>query len=397
MDTTGVIVQGPPSSSGHTAPVDPGSPCGGSSQIPPTLLVPAHSFAPAPTPAPTPTTTTTTTTTDIGVEVDLAYLQPSDPPLPSYGLSSAISTRETSVPIDPVLLGISYPWLAEPLPQPVLQEQPPFPQSWRRPVSLKSDSGAEPATKESEPVLPPPTSTPAFNFVDSPPSPHVSTSTLVTTRPHIPSDWPKHMVDAYRYLTEEPALINGETRTRNWGILWLLCLQAFVDFQQRAGFPDGGPSFPPSTSVRPREISVWMKNGRRWTDVDLDDTERFGKQWWDWWHSLQPKSRIRRYQSRSTSPTLEMDWSGLQKPGKNGILLVMISLVWWGSASSRDESWLAAIVDVTEVLTCMKNASGEMLGESSVDNSASAVTSKRGRRGDSAATGEPLKKRYKGR
>ncbi|KAI0281132.1 hypothetical protein BGY98DRAFT_902412, partial [Russula aff. rugulosa BPL654] len=80
---------------------------------------------------------------------------------------------------------------------------------------------------------------------------------------------------------------------------------------------------------RPREISVWMKNGRRWTDVDLDDTERFGKQWWDWWHSLQPKSRIRRYQSRSTSPTLEMDWSGLQKPGKNGILLVMISLVWW--------------------------------------------------------------------
>jgi hypothetical protein len=148
-----------------------------------------------------------------------------------------------------------------------------------------------------------------------------------------------------------------------------------------------------------------MKNGRHWKDVVLDDPKNFGLRWWDWWHSLQPKSRIRKYQSCSTSLALEMDWSDLQKPGRNGFLLIMISLVWWGSASNRDRSWLAAVADITEVLTCMRNASGEILANkaskgdlpvgSSAANSTGAATSKQGHRGYVTAAGGPLKKKRK--
>lgn len=73
--------------------------------------------------------------------------------------------------------------------------------------------------------------------------------------------------------------------------------------------------------------------------------------------------------------------------------------------SNQDGSWLAAIADVTEVMTCMQNASGgnvvtktskgDPLGGSSIANSASVTLSKQGRRDDCADTGQPLKKRHK--
>jgi len=122
------------------------------------------------------------------------------------------------------------------------------------------------------------------------------------------------MIDTYRYLGEETGLINGEMCLRNWGVLWLECLQAFVDFQQHTGFPVGGPSFPPSTGVWPLEIAVWMKNGRRWKDVELDDTKRFGQRWWEWWHSLQPKSQILRYQKPLSFTEFTHSGNGLEKP-----------------------------------------------------------------------------------
>jgi hypothetical protein len=51
-----------------------------------------------------------------------------------------------------------------------------------------------------------------------------------------------------------------------------------------------------------------------------------------------------------------MDWSDLQNPGKNGFLLIVISLTWWGKASTREGSWLEAVVNITEVLLCMHRA-----------------------------------------
>jgi hypothetical protein len=94
-----------------------------------------------------------------------------------------------------------------------------------------------------------------------------------------------------------------------------------------------------------------------------------------------------------------MDWSDLHKPGKNGLLLIMISLVWWGKVSAREGSWLEAVVDVTEVLLCMQKASGGSKGPkanplrgSGAANADSTVTPKRGRRAVAAVRGS---KRHK--
>ena len=94
-----------------------------------------------------------------------------------------------------------------------------------------------------------------------------------------------------------------------------------------------------------------------------------------------------------------MNWSCLQKPGRNRIQLLIILLVWWGKASDWDGSWLAVVVDVTDVLTWMQKASegtlvhrtpeGNPLGGSSTANAATPVTFKRG------CWGEPLNKRQK--
>ena len=163
------------------------------------------------------------------------------------------------------------------------------------------------------------------------------------------SDWPKYMVDAYHYFTEETVDGTSTAHPRNWGDTWLECVREFVGFQWHAGFPDGGPSFPPATEVRPSEIGVWMKNRRVWRDVELADQVKFSQQWWAWWSSLQPDSR-----SGDDKPTIDMDWAKLRKAGKNGFLLVVLSLVWWGKALGTDGGWQKAVAEVSDVLGCVK-------------------------------------------
>ena len=208
------------------------------------------------------------------------------------------------------------------------------------------------------------------------------------------SGWPAHMVDAKTYLTQEAAGVNeiSVVKARDWGDGWIGCVQEFVDFQRRANFPDTGPSFPPATDVRPVQIATWMKNRRPWKDVEIDDKEAFGQQWWAWWSSLQPDSRIRK-----DKPTTDMDWSKLQKPGKNGFLLIMLALVWWGVASNRDGEWSRAVADVKDVLQCMREAVQESdkrgpLSGLGAANVASLVSSKRGRKEEAVGEGSSRKK-----
>jgi hypothetical protein len=221
-----------------------------------------------------------------------------------------------------------------------------------------------------------------------------------TADPLDSSDWPQHMTDAYRYFTEETALADdvSTTNARNWGDQWSECLRNFVNFQWGAGFPDTGPSFPPATNLRPPEIGVWMKNRRPWKDMELADKEKFSQKWWTWWSSLQPDSR-----TCDDKPTIQMDWGKLSKAGKNGFLLIILSLVWWGKASNRDEGWLKAVVEVSKVLLCMRGTAGAIIGVkktaglvplsgSNGANTAHAVSSKRRRVGDEVVEGSTTKR-----
>ena len=172
------------------------------------------------------------------------------------------------------------------------------------------------------------------------------------------------MLDAYQYFTQEATTIDDVStgNARSWGDQWLGCVREFVEFQRRANFPDTGPSFSPAVGVRPPEIASWMKNRRPWKDIEIEDAEVFGHQWWNWWFLLQP---------------------GTRTCDENGFLLVMMVLVWWGRASNAGGGWLEAVEDVSKVLHCI-NLKGEANG--------GVVGTKRGRGAEKAYVHESRKK-----
>jgi hypothetical protein len=88
-----------------------------------------------------------------------------------------------------------------------------------------------------------------------------------------------------------------------------------------------------------------MKVARPWKDMPVADVSEFRAKWVQWWSCLQPSSQL-----------AGVNWEPLRKPGKNGFLLVMMSLVWWGKATHADEEWKKSVADVTRVLRCMRLA-----------------------------------------
>jgi hypothetical protein len=160
-----------------------------------------------------------------------------------------------------------------------------------------------------------------------------------------------------------------------------------------------GPAFPSATDTRPPEIGIWMKNRRLWKDISILDKEKFSGQWWNWWISLQPEPRAHSDRNNIALLTVEMDWSKLQKPGKNGFLLVMISLVWWGKVSDMDGGWLKAVIDVIAVLRCMQESNPastssivKKTSKQDPTNTAGTVKSKWGHEGDGIEEGSSKKR-----
>jgi hypothetical protein len=192
------------------------------------------------------------------------------------------------------------------------------------------------------------------------------------------------MVDAHKYLTKDGAVATANN--------WVECLKSYVEFQRQANFPEHGPSLP--TAVRPVEIGEWMKHGRQ-QDINIRDTDDFQQRWWDWWLSLQPKSRV----CASTAPSSKMNWSGLQKHGKNGFFLIMVSLMWWGKASNQSTEWVCAVEDVVAVLYCLNSIPTKATEAANPPDAANAARPKRAlkrsRRGEEAdKCGGVSKKRH---
>lgn len=94
---------------------------------------------------------------------------------------------------------------------------------------------------------------------------------------------------------------------------------------------------------------------REYTKVpDIEDEATYASNWWKWWGGLQPEWREHDTEGRPIAGG-EGDWDALEKPGKNGFLIVLISLWWWkGVASSATMGdWSAAMEDVAWVVSSM--------------------------------------------
>ncbi|KAJ7663694.1 hypothetical protein B0H14DRAFT_3539859 [Mycena olivaceomarginata] len=88
---------------------------------------------------------------------------------------------------------------------------------------------------------------------------------------------------------------------------------------------------------RPGEYGDWMKEHRLMRDYPISDD--FGNELFQWWKELGPPTRWENVgdgDSQTKEPGRVQGWTGdwakLQKRGRNGPVLLILGLAWWGQA-----------------------------------------------------------------
>ncbi|KAJ7866592.1 hypothetical protein B0H14DRAFT_2268603, partial [Mycena olivaceomarginata] len=156
--------------------------------------------------------------------------------------------------------------------------------------------------------------------------------------------WPKWMKDGFTLLDACPA--GG---VEEWGA----AVEIWARLEEAYGF-QSSVTLPSKPGLRPAEVGQWIKYGRSTTkETKVEDHRKLSTQWGKWWTSLAPEWR-----EKDASGQLKIggdvgEWGTLAHPGANGILTVLLPLVWWrraeGSELATDE-WVTAVRDVRWVL-----------------------------------------------
>ncbi|KAF8575380.1 hypothetical protein K439DRAFT_1300968, partial [Ramaria rubella] len=69
----------------------------------------------------------------------------------------------------------------------------------------------------------------------------------------------------------------------------------------------------------------WQGRGRCQKHPPIEDTTIYEQQWSLWWATIQPDWRGGHAREHANP----RDWTKLHQGGKSGIVLVMITLMWW--------------------------------------------------------------------
>ncbi|KAJ7797235.1 hypothetical protein B0H14DRAFT_3493968 [Mycena olivaceomarginata] len=216
-------------------------------------------------------------------------------------------------------------------------------------------------------------------------------------------DWPEELRKAFR----------GFKRGKGWGgEAWMCCVRELIALEQAGGFQVKGMTVPQGDgTVRPVEVPNFMQRTRKWDKTlaltsapgPISAAGSFSRRWWDWWVRVQPESRVLengKLKSAALVPVEE--WKKVSTmTGKNGMLLYVGALLWWGEAAAGAEEgstdllrdWAVAAIDVACVLAMAVGAieasvdtvnSGEEVGD--------AECAKRKRMATSSDTGKENEK-----
>ncbi|KAG0695582.1 hypothetical protein DFH29DRAFT_758156, partial [Suillus ampliporus] len=137
---------------------------------------------------------------------------------------------------------------------------------------------------------------------------------------------------------------------------WKNIVAMWIKLEESLGFSDSSVSFLPSKQ-RPREVGVWIKNGRPMKTplVPVTDIPGYAQQWFVWWASCQPDWRNKEALIREDMRPAG-DWLCLRRGGKNGFFMVLLSFACWCEAIVNDTdhfSFTKAMGDVAWVLNQM--------------------------------------------
>ncbi|KAJ7432016.1 hypothetical protein B0H11DRAFT_1663070, partial [Mycena galericulata] len=164
--------------------------------------------------------------------------------------------------------------------------------------------------------------------------------------------WPEELSRAHRAFE----------RGRDWGVDWATCVDQFFDFEAACGYREDGAMM--STQDRPAAVKYWISRARKWdATVDVGELGDKGQRgsfvdnWWRWWLAAGPMDR-EVIGGVPTNPTIA-EWGPTTKlHGKNGLLQVMATLLWWGEKVAHGDSedrkgWSLAVGDVSWAFTEM--------------------------------------------
>ncbi|PBK72084.1 hypothetical protein ARMSODRAFT_1016070 [Armillaria solidipes] len=139
---------------------------------------------------------------------------------------------------------------------------------------------------------------------------------------------------------------------------WDLAIAKLTELEEKYDYL---PSRKPLPRIdRPSQVDLWIQNARGRDPTPITNRAAFTSAWWSWWRNLQPAWRELEGKG-PMGPECRVqdqgDWSGLIRPGQNGLYSVVASLDWWGDAVGRNsdarEEWRMAIDDVNWVMDCI--------------------------------------------
>ncbi|KAJ7026918.1 hypothetical protein C8F04DRAFT_1267515 [Mycena alexandri] len=155
------------------------------------------------------------------------------------------------------------------------------------------------------------------------------------------SEWPDELKYAYA----------GFERGQDWGgDVWKACVDALIAVERAQGF-------------RAKGWLSWDKPFALTSEIGPTANEgSMADRWWNWWGRVQPASRMQpsgKFSLPERVPLVE--WENLGKmSGRNGVLLYVGALLWWGEAAAETENekerevlmkdWRWAVDDVASVL-----------------------------------------------
>lgn len=130
--------------------------------------------------------------------------------------------------------------------------------------------------------------------------------------------WSDSLTQAHQYCS-----------AKAWGVTWMALVVALVHYEwSNYHHEDRGRL---DSTHRPTEIPQWMKKHRVYDDYNVGAD--FGQQLFTWWKELGPR---RRWKELADGEHLARDvkgwedWGRLNVSGRNGPLLIVVGLAWWG-------------------------------------------------------------------
>ncbi|KAI0038272.1 hypothetical protein FA95DRAFT_1457067, partial [Auriscalpium vulgare] len=117
---------------------------------------------------------------------------------------------------------------------------------------------------------------------------------------------------------------------------WEAVLQCWLTLERQLGSIDARSHWLNSDKkVRPLAVASWFKEGRHYDKwPTIKKASAFGRTWRQWWIKMNPAWRVGKQDwPLCRDVVAEETWPELRKGGRNGFVIVLLTLVWWTAAA----------------------------------------------------------------